>query len=153
MRIEHTIDIAAPAERVWDLTLDVERWPQLTPTITSVERLDAGPMAVGSQARIKQPAQGTKVWTVTTLEPRRLFAWSTSLLGNRLTGGHHLSESPAGTRNTLTVDVEGPLAPVLGFLLRRPIHNAIKKENEGFKRAAEAAPAAVGPTREPQGAR
>ncbi|MGE0229837.1 MAG: SRPBCC family protein [Dehalococcoidia bacterium] len=138
MRIEHTIDIAAPVDRVWDLTLDVEHWPQLTPTITRVERLDAGPMAIGSQARIKQPAQGTKVWTVTTLEPRRRFAWATKLMGNRMTGGHHLTETAAGTTNRLTVDIEGPLAPVLGLLLRGPIHNAIKKENEGFKRAAEA---------------
>ena len=138
MHIEHTIDIAAPAERVWELTLDVEKWPELTPTITSVERLDNGPMAIGSQARIKQPAQSTKVWTVTTLEPRRRFAWSTRLMGNRMTGSHELIETSGGTTNRLTVDIEGPLAPVLGVLIRRPIQNAIKKENEGFKRAAEA---------------
>lgn len=138
MRIEHTIDIAAPAERVWELTLDVERWPQLTPTITKVERLDDGPMAIGSQARIKQPAQGARVWTVNTLEPRRRFIWSTKVMGSRMTGGHQLTETADGTRNHLTVDIDGPLAPVLGLLLRRPILNAITKENEGFKRAAEA---------------
>ncbi|HRC62102.1 MAG: SRPBCC family protein [Dehalococcoidia bacterium] len=138
MRIEHTIEIAAPADRVWELTLDVEKWPELTPTITSVKRLDGGPMAVGSQARIKQPAQGTRVWTVTDLEPKRHFVWSTKVMGSRMTGGHHLSQGATGTTNRLTVDIEGPFAPVLGVLLRRPILNAITKENQGFKRAAEA---------------
>ena len=60
MRIEDSIDIAAPVERVWELTMDVESWPQLTPTITSVKRLDHGPLAVGSAARIKQPAQAER---------------------------------------------------------------------------------------------
>ena len=137
MRIQHSIDIDAPTERVWALTIDVEGWPTLTPTITSVERLDAGPMAVGSQARIKQPAQGAKIWTVTRLEPGRHFEWATRLLGTTMTGRHELSASDSGTRNTLTVDIEGPLAPLLGLLLRAPIYNAIAKENEGFKRAAE----------------
>ena len=47
MRLEHTIDINAPIDRVWDLTLDVEALPNLTSTMTSVERLDDGPLAVG----------------------------------------------------------------------------------------------------------
>ncbi len=137
MRIQHSIDIDAPTERVWALTIDVETWPTLTPTITSVERLDAGAMAVGSQARIKQPAQGAKIWTVTRLEPGRHFEWVTRLMGTTMTGRHELSPRDTGTRNTLTVDIEGLLAPVLGLLLRAPIYNAIAKENEGFKRAAE----------------
>lgn len=137
MRIENSINIAAPLDRVWELTLDVEAWPDHTPTVTSVERLDDGPIAVGSQARIKQPAQGAKVWTVTALEPRKRFAWATKSMGTRMTGGHELAESAGGTTNRLTIDIEGPLAPVVGFLLRRPIRGAITKENLGFKAAAE----------------
>ncbi len=137
MRLEHTIDINAPIDRVWDLTLDVEALPNLTSTMTSVERLDDGPLAVGSKARVKQPAQGVKIWTVTALEPRKHFAWTTRAMGTRMTGGHHLQQNVDGTTNTLTIDIEGPLAPVVGFLLRRPIQNAIKTENQGFKTAAE----------------
>ncbi len=137
MRLEHTIDIDAPIDRVWDLTLDIEALPSLTPTMTSVERLDEGPLVVGSRARIKQPAQSAKVWTVTQLEPRKHFAWATRAMGTRMTGSHHLEESATGTTNTVTIDIEGALAPLVGLILRIPIKNAIKQENQGFKDAAE----------------
>jgi uncharacterized membrane protein len=137
MRIEHLIDIEAPVSRVWDLTLDVEAWPQHTQTMTSVRLLGTGPLSVGSQARIKQPGQPERVWTVSQLDHEKHFAWSTKALGTTMTGAHLLEASPTGTRNTLTVDIEGPTAWLVGPLVRRPILNAIGQENEGFKRAAE----------------
>lgn len=136
MRVQNTILIDAPIRRVWDLTLDVETWPDITPTMTSVELLDT-PLRVGSAARIKQPGQRTRTWTVSQLEPERSFAWSTTMLGLSMTGAHQLEESGDGTQNTLTVDIEGPLAPVVGPLMKRPIAKAIAAENEGFRAAAE----------------
>ena len=115
----------------------------MTDSITSVERLEGGPLAVGSTARIKQPAQPIRTWTVTELEPTTRFAWGTKAMGMRMTGGHQLTPIEGGTRNTLTVDIEGALAPVLGLLMRGPIRKAITKENEGFKAAAEQAVPAV----------
>jgi uncharacterized membrane protein len=138
VKIEHNIEIAAPVERVWDLTVDVESLPQHTPTITSVRRMEDGPLRVGSAVRIKQPAQGEKTWTVTRLEPQHHFAWATRFMGMTMTGGHHLEPVPAGTRNTLTLEIDGALAPIVGPLIRGSIRKAITTENEGFKRAAEA---------------
>ncbi len=138
MRIENSIEIAAPVARVWRLTVEVESLPELTPTITSVERLDDGPLRVGSTARVKQPAQGPKTWTVTSLEPSTYFAWAAKALGTTMTGGHLLTPTETGTRNTLSIEIEGRLAPVVGALLRRPLAKALETENEGFKSAAEA---------------
>ena len=137
MRIQHTIAISAPLTRVWELTLDVESWPEHTPTITSITRLDTRPLDVGSQALVKQPAQRPRTWTVTALEPERVFAWSTKSVALTTTGTHALEASQDGTINTLTIDIEGPLAAVIGPLLRRPITKALAKENNGFKTAAE----------------
>ena len=139
MRVEHAIDIAAPPREIWGLTVDIERWPAITPTVTAVERLDdGGPITVGSTARLSQPGQPDRTWTVTELEPERRFAWSTKTTGMTMTGVHEITETDDGATQTLIVVVEGPLA-VLGPLLRRPLRKAITTENEGFKRAAEAA--------------
>jgi len=52
MRYTVSADIAAPAERVWAVLSDVERMPAWTSSMTSVERLDPGPLRVGSSVRI-----------------------------------------------------------------------------------------------------
>lgn len=136
IRVENVIHINAPIEHVWDLTMDVETWPEITPTMTRVELLDS-PLDLGSEARIKQPGQRERTWTVTELEPTRSFAWSTNMVGLSMTGAHHLEATSGGTNNTLIVEVDGPLAPILGPLMKRPIAKAIAAENEGFREAAE----------------
>ena len=137
MKIEHEIEISAPVERVWGLTMDVEAWPSFTPTMTEVERLDEGELAVGSRARIDQPGQSPRVWTVTELEPERRFAWSTRALGVSMIATHDLIRTENGTRNLIAVHLPGLLGGVLGTLLRRPLRKALAAENEGFKKAAE----------------
>ena len=138
MHLQHELLIDAPVERVWALTLDVERWPEATSTMTEVTRLDDGAFGVGSQARIKQPAQSDRVWTVTRLDPPTCFEWETSLGPLRLRGGHHLHHAGDACRNRLTLDVEGFGSKVFGLVAGRSLRKAIATENEGFKRVAEA---------------
>jgi uncharacterized membrane protein len=138
MRFENTVVIDAPVDTVWDMTIDVARWPSITPTMTQVQRLDDGPMRVGSQARIKQPGQTEAVWTVTRLTDGREFTWQTKRLGLTMTGSHHLEPVGTGTRNTLTLDVEGRGSAVFGRLFGRVMRNAIATENAGFRAAAAA---------------
>ncbi|MGI9621446.1 MAG: SRPBCC family protein [Acidimicrobiales bacterium] len=137
MRITHTEDIAAPAAVVWEQTVAVESLPSLTPTITEVERLDKGPLEVGSRVRIKQPGQRARVWTITAFEPERLFSWSTAAMGMTMTGIHELSHAEGITSNSLTIELSGRLAPILGPLLVGPLHKALAAENDGFKSVAE----------------
>jgi uncharacterized membrane protein len=139
MKIQNTIDIDTSPARVWELTLDVESWPDHTSTMTSIEKLDPAPLAVGSRVKIKQPAQRAKVWTVTALEPQRLFAWTAKMLGTTMTAAHHIDPTPTGVRQTLSVDITGALSWPVGMLVRGPIAKAIATENQGFKRAAESA--------------
>lgn len=136
MRIEHSLDIPAPVATVWDLTTDVERLPDLSPTMTSVERLDGGPLSVGSRVRIRQPGQPARTWTVTELDPERRFEWSTTALGSTMTGVHELQPIDGGTRNTLAVELDGWSSRLVGALLRGTFRRAIAKENEGFRTAA-----------------
>ncbi len=142
MHLEHTLDIVAPAEVVWGLTTDVERWPSLTPTITSVEKISDGPLAVGTQARIVQPGLRPAVWTVEELAAPRRFAWSTRLFGARFVGGHEVVANPSGsTTNRLTLDVTGLTAPLLALTAKKRLRSTLATENEGFRRAAQTAAA------------
>jgi uncharacterized membrane protein len=138
MELRDETRIEAPVEVVWDLTVDVERWPSLTPTMTSVERLDDGPMRVGSSARVKQPGMRVAVWTVTALDERSRFCWETRLLGMTMVGCHELMAEGEATRNTLTLHVHGFGSRVLGAFTGRKMARAIATENAGFRTAAEA---------------
>jgi len=141
MLIQNQLTIAADLDEVWRLTMDVEGWPAITPTMTSVERLDDGPLRVGSTARIVQPKQPPRTWTVSRLEPGRVFEWQTMLSATTMTGRHLLDAVSQGCRNTLEVEITGRGSGVLGVLARRQLAKAIATENEGFRRAAEQAAA------------
>lgn len=107
MHLEHTIDIDASVDLVWDLTVDIEAWPTMTPTISAVRALDQGPLGVGSRALVKQPAQRAAVWTVTTFDPPRTFIWETTVMGLHMVGSHIVTPTQSGCRNTLAIDVSG----------------------------------------------
>lgn len=126
----------APLDLIWALTMDVENWHQLTPTITSVELLDAAPVRVGSRARIAQPRQRSRIWTVTRLEAPHHFEWETRVGTVTMVGTHRLEPTPTGCRNHLAVVLSGPGSGLLAKLAGRQLLAAIATENEGFRRAA-----------------
>jgi uncharacterized membrane protein len=139
MRLENAIVIDAPVDVVWALTLDVERWPETTPTVTRVTLLDGGPLRVGSRARIKQPMQAEAVWTVTRLVEGREFTWQTTRMGLTLAGSHLLAPAGEGCRNTLAIEVTGRGAGLFLLLFGGLLRRAITTENQGFRAAAQRA--------------
>jgi uncharacterized membrane protein len=139
--IRSSIIIGAPAAEVWKLTIDVERWPELTPTVRRVQRLDDGPLRMGSRATVEQPAQRHATWTVTRFDPEREFVWATKVLTVTMVGGHRIEPTADGCRNTLTLELSGFGSGLLERLLRKKLRAALATENAGFKRKAESAPA------------
>ena len=111
MEWTHEQRIDAPVAAVWRLTTDVTDWPSYMPTMRSVELLD-GPLRIGARAKIKQPGQPTAVWQVTTFEPGRQFAWESRRRGMTMVGRHRMTPDGDGTRNILTLEMTGALAPV-----------------------------------------
>jgi hypothetical protein len=138
MRWENTVEIDTPAETVWQLTVEVTGWPEFTPTMTSVQRLEAGPLRVGSRARIKQPGQSAAVWTVTALDgSRRFFAWQTRRLGLTMLGSHLVQERGQGCRNTLGIEITGRGAGLFWFLFGALLRRSLVTENAGFQTRAQ----------------
>jgi uncharacterized membrane protein len=138
MDIERTIEIAASAERVWHVMIDVQRWPEWTPTVTSVERPDTGPLKVGSRARLRQPRLPPAVWTVTALDAGRYFEWQNVTPGVKSVAGHRV-ETIGGrtTRATLTFEWTGWLAPLIRLLYGRLARRYVQTEAESLKRRCE----------------
>jgi uncharacterized membrane protein len=138
MHYEESTLIDAPVELIWRLTTDVEDWPAFMPTVQKLDRLDDGPIRVGSTARVKQPGQTAAVWTVTRLEPMREFTWETRRMGTRLTGRHLLEPSGTGTRNTLVLETAGPGAGLLSALFGGLMRKSIRQEAAAFAHRATA---------------
>lgn len=137
MRVEDVIHVDASPEVVWAVTRDVERWPEWTPTVTSVTRVDRGAFGLGSVARIKQPLQPESEWVVTEFADGRRFAWETRRRGLRMTGTHEISPDGAGTTSVLRVEAQGAVAVLLWPLLRLAMRRALADENRGLKARCE----------------
>jgi hypothetical protein len=135
-----TIDISAPPAKVWAVMSDIERWHEWTASITSVTRTSAGPLGVGSTARVRQPRLATADFVVTTWTPGRGFDWVTKNPLVTAVGRHHIEPTPTGSRATLGVAFSGPLARVVAWLYGGLTDRYIRMEAEGLKRRSEAPP-------------
>ncbi len=138
MRFEDSIDVAAPAEDVFAVYADVERWPEWTESVSSVERLDEGPLRVGSRARVRQPRLPVAVWEVTEVVPDRSFTWVARGPGIRTTGTHTVAPAPDGVSTvTATLDQAGLLGPLMGRLTKGLTERYIRMELEGLRSHCE----------------
>lgn len=116
VRHNSTADIPAPRHDVWEVLVDVERWPEWTPTMRRVEILDGAPLVPGTRVRIAQPRLPVIVWTVDEVEPDRAFSWVSGPRAGRTRATHELSDLPdGGTHLALGLDQRG-LSAVFGAL-------------------------------------
>jgi hypothetical protein len=133
-----TIDIQAASDRVWAALRDIECWPEWTPTVISVRPLDAGPLAVGNRAIVRQPKLFPARWQVTELEEGRSFSWITRGPGILVTARHSIEDVASGSRATLSLDFSGPLGALFARLSRGLNARYLALEAQGLKKRAEA---------------
>jgi uncharacterized membrane protein len=137
MLFSTSVDIQAPPERVWPVIKDVERWHEWTASIASITRKDDGPFGVGSSALVRQPKLPDAVWTVTSLDEGRQFTWETRVPGMHSIGRHAVEPAPGGSRATLSIELTGLLAPIIGRIYRRLTEEYIALEAAGLKKRSE----------------
>ena len=137
MRFDHSSTIQAPPERVWQVFSDVERWPEWTPTVDSVERLDAGRIHIGAKTRIRQPKLPVAIWEVTELKEGEFFEWVSKAPGIKTTGVHRVTSTPEGTVATATIIQEGPLGWLFGRLYAKLTRDYIATETAKLKEISE----------------
>jgi len=129
-----SIDIDAPADLVWRIVTDFDRYPEWNPFIVRA----AGEQRVGGRLDVTIRAPGTRAVgfkpRVLDLQPGRLIRWKGRLWVPGLFDGRHalvVEERPGGTsRFTTHEEVTGILLPFLGKVMRA--------SQEGFEQMAAA---------------
>lgn len=137
MRFSRCIDIDAPPEVVWGVWSDIERWPEWTASIRSIEKLSAGSLSVGMRARVRQPNLPTAIWRVTDLQQNRGFSWVSTSPGAHVTGVHTIEPYCDGTRAIMAVIYTGPIALLFGWLTRSLTNRYLELEANGLRLRSE----------------
>ncbi len=126
--IESIRHIPATPTRVWETLSDVARWPEWLDTVRSLERLDSGPLRVGSKARISQPKLPTALWEVTEVVDGRLFTWESRAPGILSIGRHEVVPDGDGARVSLSIEWQGPLSFLTRLLWGRLTQEYVERE-------------------------
>jgi len=133
--VRRSID-AAP-ETVWRIVEDIERWPEWTPTIASVERRSEGPIGVGARFRIRQPKLAPTTWTITEWAPGRAFAWTARSPGFRIVADHEIRPESRGSSVELRVRFEGFLGGIVARLYGGITEKYMNLEADGLRARCE----------------
>jgi len=139
---ETTRHIDAPAQRVWEVLFDVARWQEWTPTVDSVERLDDGPLQVGSRVRVRQPKLPRALWEVTEVVDGRSFTWEAKGPAMKTIARHQVAPDGTGSRVTLSIEQTGPMGAVAAVVWRRLTQRYIELEAESLDQRVTHAPTA-----------
>ncbi len=138
MQFETTIEIAAPAARVYEIMADVEHWHEWTASIRDIRLLDGRPLHPGSRAKVRQPKLPAATWAVTALEPGRGFTWEAGAPGFHSVGEHYVTEiDPGRCTARLGVRSTGFLATLFGRRIRKITERYVRMEADGLKARAE----------------
>ena len=140
----YAVEIRASPARIWPVLLDVEHWPEWTTSVSRVQRMDIGPLALGSRTRVWQPRLMPAVWCVTSLDQRSYnFTWSTHTLGVKIIARHQIIPIKSHSRVVLTLTYTGLLGALLSRLYRDITWDYLAREGNGLRQRCEFPPTAV----------
>ena len=132
------VAIDAPANVVWEVFSDVERWPEWTASVTRIVAVDGPGLAVGKRFAIKQPRMPKLVWEVTEVVPGSSWTWVQRSPGGLTVARHDvIAESDNRTQVRQQLDQRGPLGALVGFLMRGMTRRYLDLEAAGLKAASE----------------
>lgn len=140
---QRTVQVAAPPSAVYDILADVSRTPEWLTRCTQIERLDPGPIAVGSPLRYHYRdggRTGQMEGTVTVLEPGRHLAMHYSDKVTDVTVDFQMAPGArdASTELTHTIDIRlKGLGKMFGPVVSRQLPEQTREAMERLKALAE----------------
>ena len=127
-------DVAAPAEAVWELVADIERWPAWNPDVKSASL--EGDLAPGATFRWKA-GPGTIVSTLQTVDPPREIAWTGKTMGIAAVHVYRLEPREGGTRVVSEESWAGFLVRLLRGRMAKQLQTSLEGGLAHLKVAAE----------------
>jgi uncharacterized membrane protein len=138
MITEDSVEINAPAQLVWRIFSDVERWPEWTESVTSLVARDGTGLAVGKRFTIKQPGMSRLVWKVTEIDPGSSWTWVQRSPGVLVSARHWITPQPDGrTLVRQQLDQRGLLGALVGRLMIKKTKRFLELEAQGLKARTE----------------
>ena len=138
MLTRDSVEIDAPAQLVWEVFSDVERWPEWTASVTSLVARDGAGLGVEKRFAIKQPGMQKLVWKVTELDPGWSWTWVQRSPGVSVTARHWVSALPGGrTLVRQELDQGGVLGALAGRLMAKKTKRFLELEAKGLKARSE----------------
>jgi uncharacterized protein YndB with AHSA1/START domain len=128
------IDIAAPADVVWEVLTDFDGWPQWNPEVKSMSW--DGPVAPGSMFRWKA-GPGTIVSTLEEVDRPRYVRWRGRTMTIAAIHEWRFQDRDGGTHVETNESFSGGLARLLRRTLQKQLDRALEEGLEHLKREGE----------------
>ena len=143
MRIEHVLEIDAPAERVWQVIVDLDRYPEWNRFVVSCRSSLVVGEPIDMRVRVLPFFAQPQRETIFEHLPGRRLCYGvprnpTGALESRRC--HHVEAlGPARTRYISRFQLSGWLAPVVRLLLGRRLEKGFTAMSHGIQTRAESA--------------
>jgi hypothetical protein len=132
-RIEESVDIGEPADRVFAYTTDARTWPKWQTIIPQAEQTSPGAVAVGTTFRGKVHMMGlTMKWTAqaTEYEPAKKYGKNITSMAMLIEQHNTYSPMTGGTRFTILYDLKirgifKLCSPMLVSAMRRELKKSL----------------------------
>jgi uncharacterized membrane protein len=128
------IEVAAPAEVVWDVLADLERWPDWNPDVKSMSI--EGPVADGTRFKWKA-GPGTITSTLERVERPTLIAWTGKTMGISAIHVWRFEPRDGSTLVHAEESWEGPIVRVLRGRMARMLQDDVDSSLPLLKAEAE----------------
>jgi hypothetical protein len=135
--VEKTSAINALPGDIFKVLMDFGRWNQWTVSIKEMSILNNDQPGIGARVKILQPKLPPAIWTITEYLPDRSLTWEKRSFGLLMLSEHLVLTGNNGTRVTIRMTYQGPLAGLFYRLTRALTDRYMTMEIHGLKRECE----------------
>jgi len=141
-RIEESIEIKRPAEKVFNYTTDAKSWPKWQTILPQAEQTSPGPVAVGTTFKGIVRMMGLSMkWTAKTTEHVPYTKYGKTITSMALINEQRNTYSPVGggTRFTIAYDLKmRGIFKLMSAMLVSRMRKELRKSLENLKGVLEA---------------